>query len=176
MTTSDTEVGISMFRWHCGRTGYWCGFRLCRFANSCRPVAGNGGVAVEIEAVEIIGDAKGAALSQAGNASMVEAEGAGVSQRDPQMHFARQLQLLESLRVDLVSEVAEVLRDVHQGGEAELARSLGRLVATSYLLGQEMGISCTGLDREVREALVTRASEDSGLEDKITAVHRRFSL
>lgn len=95
-----------------------------------------------------------------------------VSHTDPQIQIARRLRVLESLRIGLITDVAETFKSIHLGEERELTRSLGALIASAYLLGRQMGIAPAVIEQEVLEALSVYSLDDEALQEDAATVRR----
>jgi hypothetical protein len=74
-------------------------------------------------------------------------------QTDPHMQIARKLRSIETVKIELVQQVAEVFRGIQSGNERELAESLGGLIAIAYLMGHQLGVDLSAIDREARKGL-----------------------
>ncbi|OFW78924.1 MAG: hypothetical protein A2201_07490 [Alicyclobacillus sp. RIFOXYA1_FULL_53_8] len=76
-----------------------------------------------------------------------------MSNMDPHMQIARKLRSIESAKIELVQQVAEVLRSLKSGNERELAQSLGELIGLAYFVGGQSGTSLDAIDRAVQQGL-----------------------
>lgn len=72
---------------------------------------------------------------------------------DPHVQIARKLQSMENTKIEMVQQVAEVLRAVSRGSEREMTQALGGVVAVSYFLASQLGLSLDAVDRAAHEGL-----------------------
>lgn len=72
---------------------------------------------------------------------------------DPHVQIARKLQSMETAKVELVRQVAEALHTMQRGSEREMTHALGSVVAVSYFLANQLGLSMDAIDRAASEAL-----------------------
>ncbi|MDQ0190931.1 hypothetical protein JI721_06165 [Alicyclobacillus cycloheptanicus] len=72
---------------------------------------------------------------------------------DPHVQIARKLQSMETAKVELVRQVAEVLHAIQRGSEREMTQTLGGVVAVTYFLAHQLGLSFTAVDRAAAEGL-----------------------
>jgi hypothetical protein len=84
-----------------------------------------------------------------------------VPQTDPHMQIARKIRSIDTAKIELVQQVAEVLRSIQSGNERELSESLGGIVAITYFLGRQVGVDLTSIDRAARTGLPRTLGHDS---------------
>lgn len=76
-----------------------------------------------------------------------------VPNSDPHAHIARKLQSIETAKVELVRQAAEVLRAISRGSERDMTQALGGVVGVSYFLASQLGLSLDAVDREASDGL-----------------------
>lgn len=72
---------------------------------------------------------------------------------DPHVQIARKLQSMETAKVELVRQVAEVLHAIQRGSEREMTHALGDVIAVTYFLASQLGLSLDAVDRAATEGL-----------------------
>ena len=76
-----------------------------------------------------------------------------MSNLDPHMQIARKLRSIETAKIELVQQVAEILRSLKSGSERDLAKNLGELIALTYFIGGQTGTPLDAIDRAVKDGL-----------------------
>lgn len=66
---------------------------------------------------------------------------------DPHLPIARKIQSIESAKIAMVEQVAQVLRSIQNGSERDISQSLGELVGIAYFLGQQMDVPLETMER-----------------------------
>lgn len=98
-----------------------------------------------------------------------------MSKMDPHMQIARKLRSIETAKIELVQQVAEVLRGLKSGSERDLAKSLGELIALAYFIGGQTGTPLQAIDRAVEEGLPRSLSQDTADEADFASVLRHIA-
>lgn len=96
-------------------------------------------------------------------------------QTDPHMPIARKLRTIETLKVELVEQVAQVLRGIQSGQERELAHSIGGLVGMLYFLARQMGVPFEAIDREIQNGLPKGLLQDAADMADLEYIQRFFA-
>lgn len=76
--------------------------------------------------------------------------GIGVSHPDPHIQIARKLRSMETTRIELIQQVAEVFRGIQTGNQKDLSEALGGLVGMAYFLAVKMGIPFDWIERDLQ--------------------------
>lgn len=69
--------------------------------------------------------------------------------REPQLDIARNIEALDSLKVDLASFQAELYQALLKGGSDEFLRASSRIIITCFLLTKRLGLNFGHLEKEV---------------------------
>jgi hypothetical protein len=84
-----------------------------------------------------------------------------VPQTDPHMQIARKIRSIDTAKIELVQQVAEVLRGIQSGNERELSESLGGMIGIAYFIGRQLGVDLTSIDRAARAGLPRTLGNDT---------------
>lgn len=93
---------------------------------------------------------------------------------EPHMEVARKIRSLESVKISLLQQLADVHRALLSGSERELTASLAGLVGLSYFLGRQAGVSPSQIERQIAEELIHSLGRDADTADAVDAVVRHF--
>ncbi|MCF8565684.1 hypothetical protein LLE49_13245 [Alicyclobacillus tolerans] len=84
-----------------------------------------------------------------------------MSNADPHMQIARKIRSIEAAKIELVQQVAEILRSLQAGNERDLAKTLGELIALAYFIASQTGTPLEVVEREVLQGLPRTLGRDS---------------
>ncbi|MCL6452836.1 MAG: MazG-like family protein [Alicyclobacillus sp.] len=73
-------------------------------------------------------------------------------QMDPHVQIARKIRSVESVKVHLLSQLADVFKTVQAGSEAEMAESIGGMVGLCYYLARQLGLDLRLVDEQAQHA------------------------
>jgi hypothetical protein len=89
---------------------------------------------------------------------------------DGHLQITRKIRTLETLQIELIHQVAEVVRGVHNGHPKEMAASMGTLMAMLYYIAYQADVPFEAIEQALIQALpkVLEPSElDPGALDHI---------
>ncbi|WP_127530013.1 MazG-like family protein [Paenibacillus kobensis] len=84
---------------------------------------------------------------------------------DREFDVARRVQTIEWLKTEIVDHVSRLFKSLLEGSDPKIADSLAGLAASSYMLGQRLGVSYRQLDQAMIEKLRQLARDGHALED-----------
>ena len=76
-----------------------------------------------------------------------------------ELNIAKNVRLIERLKIDLASQLAIIYKALLSGSENLVAQALSGMMITCYLLGKRLGISYASLDRTLAFRLKEMANE-----------------
>jgi len=82
-----------------------------------------------------------------------------VPNSDPHMQIARKIRSIETAKIELLQQAAEIYKSLQTGSERELAHSIGGIVAIAYFIGKQMGVPLESIDREALTSLPKTLSQ-----------------
>lgn len=84
-----------------------------------------------------------------------------MSQIDPHIPIARKIRSVESVKVHMLQQLAEVYRGIQTGNERDMSESLGGLVGLTYYLARQLGLDLSLIDEQAQNAWIkTLADKD----------------
>jgi hypothetical protein len=105
---------------------------------------------------------------------MAAEEGISVANVEPHMEVARKIRSLESAKISMLQQMAEVHRALQSGSERELTSSLASLIGLAYFLGRQAGVAPAQVERQVAHELIHSLGRDADTADAVDAVLRHF--
>jgi hypothetical protein len=78
--------------------------------------------------------------------------------------FARNIRVVEWLKSDLLTSVANLYKAMLRGSEEKLLDALSGIIITCYILGRRLGLSYSRLDMRVEAKLRQGIDEDHEVE------------
>jgi hypothetical protein len=74
-------------------------------------------------------------------------------QTDGHLQITRKIRTLETLQIELIHQVAEVVRGMHTGHPKEMATSMGTLMATLYYIAHQADVPFEAIEQALIHAL-----------------------
>lgn len=101
-------------------------------------------------------------------------EGIALANVEPHVEVARKIRSIESAKISMLQQMAEVHRALQSGNERELTSSLAGLIGLAYFLGQQAGVAPGPIERQVAQELVHSLGRDAQTGDAVDALARHF--
>ncbi len=93
---------------------------------------------------------------------------------EPHMEVARKIRSLETAKISLIQQLADVHRALLSGSERELTSALAALIGMAYFLGRQAGIPPAQIERQIIQELTHSLGRDTDTADAVDAVMRHF--
>jgi hypothetical protein len=81
------------------------------------------------------------------------------------LEIGRSIRMIEWLKTELVSGVAQVFRQLPKGRDEAVSSALAGVIMSCYLLGRRLGISFSKLESAVERKALHNAAEGHELEE-----------
>jgi hypothetical protein len=97
-----------------------------------------------------------------------------VAKMEPHMQIARRIRSIESAKVEVLRRVTDLFQGLQTGDERMLSQALAGLVGTTYLIGQQVGLTPDQIDREVVRHLPRGIGADPADIADLDVIRRHF--
>ncbi|PTX62429.1 MazG-like nucleotide pyrophosphohydrolase family protein [Melghirimyces profundicolus] len=88
-----------------------------------------------------------------------------MSRPERSVHIAKSMKVIEWLKTEILDQIANLYKGLHNSNQSLIADSLASLVVATYVLARRVGISFREVDQAVTRKLREAAKERHQLED-----------